>query len=200
MFGLTERKLKLKAELPGNETSQGMKKTEIWAIESSVREQSTHVCAQNLRTMHHLSWGPLPIQPSLISLGAASLRRGRWKDRRWAWGWEGIPTCKPRQLELYCVLLPCEWTEKEKVMACANMQTLLKLTPFDWASSVDAFNSQAFRPLRHKCSPKSLRISTLLHWTVATGLQQGSESGEVSKNRVPVRLADTNRRKNTKRK
>lgn len=86
--------------------------------------------------------------------GGCVSKEGGWKDRRWAEGWEGIPTNKPRQLELYCVLLPRERTEKEKVMACMNKQTLLKLKPFVWASSVDA-KSQTFKQLRHKCWNKA---------------------------------------------
>lgn len=40
-----------------------------------MQEQSTHKCAQHLRTIHHLSREALPIEPSLISLGGAFLRR-----------------------------------------------------------------------------------------------------------------------------
>lgn len=63
LFGLMECKLKLE------KTKQNI------YITRPVEEQSTHKCAQHLRTIHHLSREAFPIEPSQISLGAASLRR-----------------------------------------------------------------------------------------------------------------------------
>lgn len=78
-------------------------------------------------------------------------RRGRrWKEMRWAWGWEGIPVSKPRQPELHCIPLPRNRKEKEKVTTCANMQTPLTLSLFMGAPSADTFNSSTLKQPKHK--------------------------------------------------
>lgn len=92
-------------------------------------------------------------------------RRGRsWKEMKWAWGWEGIPVSKPRQPELYCILLLHKKKDKEKVAACANVQTLHTLSLFFRAPSVDTFNS-----LTQKL--KFIIFHTLLYWAAMNVLQ-----------------------------
>lgn len=140
LFGLTECKPKLE------KTKQNI------YIKRTVEEQSTHKWLQHLSTTHHLSREAFPIEPSLISLGAASLRRwGEMKGHEVSIRLRGH---SDEQAQTAGALLcsASTWNNgKKKVMACTNMQTFLKLRPFVWASSVDAFDSQTFKHLRHKC-------------------------------------------------
>lgn len=152
LFGLTEHKPKLKTLLRGNETWLGKKENKNTTHqEICARAKHAHVrsapqdnASSFQRTTSH--WGLANLSGGSVSEEGGDERTGgEHKAER------AFRRASPDNWSCIVLLLPCEWTEKEKVMACANTQRLLRLTPFDWASSVDAFNSQAFKQLRNKC-------------------------------------------------
>lgn len=94
---------------------------------------------------------------------------------RWAWGWEGIPVSKPRQLELHCIPLPRNRKEKQKVTTCANMQTPLTLSLFMGAPSADTFNSSTLKQPEHKSWSWCFSAHRFIHpWGKAYSYAQNS--------------------------